>query len=212
MAWTIVLDKFLWVADLKIGAWIYGGVMTALCIYYIFINNLGWGGWIFFLLAATPMMVTFVWMLVKMNDSKLWFYAWINWYFTFFAWILGSIQFVVQTVVLSVMITKAGKANLLYPESAEELFSKDPLMMQGYKALPDRFHEIVAFFHDDGDTDTYKEPKIYGERTRAQLGWLMFGMWLAYIFQLYFTLVNYSYWKKLQTEAIAAGTLDRTLA
>ena len=95
MAWTIVLDKFLWIADLKIGAWIYGAVMTAYCIYCIFINNLGWGGWIFFLLSATPMMVTFVWMLVKMNDSKIWFYAWINWYFTFFAWILGSIQFIV---------------------------------------------------------------------------------------------------------------------
>ena len=139
MAWSIVLDKFLWVADLKIGAWIYGGVMTTIVIYSIFINNLGWGGWIFFLLAATPMMVTFVWMLVKMNDSKLWFYAWINWYFTFFAFCLGSLQTLVQTIVLSVMISRAGKPNLLYPESVEDLFSNDPIAIQGYKALPGRF-------------------------------------------------------------------------
>ena len=78
-------------------------------------------------------------MLVKMNDSKLWFYAWINWYFTFFAFCLGSLQTLVQTIVLSVMISRAGKPNLLYPESVEDLFSNDPIAIQGYKALPGRF-------------------------------------------------------------------------
>ena len=167
MAWTITLDKFLWVTDLKIGAYAYGGIMTIIVIYSIFINNLGWGGWIFFLLAAIPMMVTFIYMLAKMNDSKLWFYVWINWYFTFIAFCLGSLQTVIQTIILAVMISKAGKSHIMYPESAEDLFSNDPTAMQGFKALPARFQEVIAFFHDDSDQDSYEHPPIYGERTRA---------------------------------------------
>merc|ERR1712083_1201337 len=139
MAWSITVDKFLWVTDLKYGAWAYGGVMTVFVLYSIFINNLGWGGWIFFILAAIPMMVTFIYMLVKMNDSKLWFYVWINWYFTFVAFCLGSLQTIIQTILLGVMISKAGKSHIMYPDSAEDLFRSDPLALQSYRALPQRF-------------------------------------------------------------------------
>ena len=136
MAWSITVDKFLWVTDLKIGAYVYGGIMTVVTLYFIFANNLGWGGWIFMMLGSIPMMVTFILMLAKMNDDKLWFYVWINWYFTFFSFCLGSLQTIIQTIVLSVMISKAGRRNIMYPESAEDLFSSDTLALQGYKALP----------------------------------------------------------------------------
>ena len=212
MAWTITVDKFLWVTDLYIGAWIYGGIQAVIVIYSLFVNNLGWGGWIYMILAAIPMMVTWIYMLAKMNDDKLWFYVWINWYFTFFAFCLGSLQTVIQTILLSVMISKAGKRNILYPESPEDLFSNDQMAMQGYKALPRRFQEVIAFFHDEADADSYEAPEIYGARARSTMGWIMFAIWLAYGCMMYFTLVNYSYWKKIHAEAVAGGKLDRTLA
>jgi len=125
MGWSITVDKFLWVTDLKYGSWVYGGIMLAVCIYCIFVNNLNWGGWIFFLLGAVPMSVTFIYMLAKRNDSKLWFYVWVNWYFTFFTFCLGSLQTIIQTVILSVMISRAGQGSVKYPESPEDLFSHD---------------------------------------------------------------------------------------
>ena len=108
MAWTLTVDKFLWVAELKVGAWCYGGIQTCVVIYCLFINNLDWQGWIYFLLGAIPMMVSWTLLLAKMNDSQLWFYAWINWYFSFFVWILASIQTIIQTILLSIMIHNAG--------------------------------------------------------------------------------------------------------
>lgn len=108
MAWSITVEKFFWVTDLKYGAWAYGAIMTIVSFYSIFISNLGWGGWLFFILGSVPMTVTFTYMLIKDSDAKLWFYVWINWYFTFFTFCLGSLQTIIQTVVLAIMISKAG--------------------------------------------------------------------------------------------------------
>lgn len=158
------------------------------------------------------MMVSWILMLAKMNDPKLWFYVWINWYFSFFVWCLGSLQTVIQTILLSIMIANAGKSNIMYPESAEDLYRNDPLALQSYKALPQRFQEVIAFFHDDADADSYEHPKMYGERSVTVLGLIIFAIWVMYGGMMYMTLCNYSYWKKLHAEAVTAGTLDRTLA
>ena len=71
---------------------------------------------------------------------------------------------------------------------------------------------MIAFFHDESDHDSYEAPAIYGERAKSTLGWIMFAIWLAYGVMMYFTLVNYSYWKQVQTTAAADGKIDRTLA
>ena len=217
MAWTLTTSEFLWFTDLKWGAWAYAGVMTVVVIYCVFVQNLGWGGWIFFLLGAIPMMVSGILIIMKRNDPMHWFYVWTNWYTTFFSFCLGSLQTIIQTIVLSVMIANAGKPRVDYPETPAEIFVEpvseeippeentfaynhfDFMAKQGYKALPSRFSEVIALFHDDKHDEHYHAPEIYGERARASLGWIMFGIWCAWGVMAYMTLVNYSYWKKVKT-------------
>ena len=120
----------------------------------------------------------------------------------------------IQTIVLSVMIREAGKRVLFptdTPDTPEELFDDVYFASQGYKALPNRFQEVIAFFHEESVTDKYIAPQIYGMRARSTLGWIMFAIWMAWFVMGYFTLVNYSYWKQVQVSATAAGHIDRTL-
>ncbi len=113
MGWSITVDKFLFFTDLKYGAWSYGGVMTAIVFYSIFINVLGWGGWIFYMFGALPMMVSFIMQMVNNSESNLWLYVWINWYITFFVFCLGTLQTIIQTCILFVLIVKS--VNIVYP-------------------------------------------------------------------------------------------------
>lgn len=90
MAWSTTVDKFFG-ADLKYGAWTYGCFMAFWCVVSILKNSMNFGNWLFFLGAEIPLTVCFAYLLIKDSDSKLWIYAWANWYFTFFAFILGTI-------------------------------------------------------------------------------------------------------------------------
>ena len=213
MGWSITVDKFLFFTDLKYGAWSYGGVMTAIVFYSIFINVLGWGGWIFYMFGALPMMVSFIMQMVNNSESNLWLYVWINWYITFFVFCLGTLQTIIQTGILSVMIANSGDRDYPAPTETIEVVPEEAIVFmandQLNKALPQRFQEVIAFFHDGNDDGTYEPATIYGERGRAQLGWIMFAIWLAYLCMCYFTLVNYSYWKEIKaastTEIAADG-------
>ena len=61
------------------------------------------------------------------------------------------------------MISQAGKQRVEEPETPEEVFGDESfLARQGYKALPSRFQEVIAFFHDEKDAGKYHAPEIYG--------------------------------------------------
>jgi len=158
-----------------------------------------------------------------------------NWYTTFFSFCLGSFQTIIQTIVLSVMISNAGKPRIDYPETPAEIFVEPEFVepaaeeipaeentfaysgfnfmaKQGYKALPSRFSEVIALFHDENDAGKYQAPEIYGERARASLGWIIFGIWCAWLMMAYMTLVNYSYWKKVKSTNQTAIDADRALS
>lgn len=83
-------------------------------------------------------------------------------------------------------------------DSVEELFAKDQLSIQGYNALPARFQEVIALFHDGNDSMNYEAPAMYGEKARSTLWWMLIFLWVGYGAMMYFTLVNYSFWISLK--------------
>ena len=91
MAWSTTVDEFLWCTKLKYGTWVYAGIMTVVAIYCVLVSNLGWGGWVFLMFGAVPMTVSGILTIVKRDDPYNWFYVWVNWYFSFFVFILGSL-------------------------------------------------------------------------------------------------------------------------
>ena len=83
--------------DLKFGVWIYGLIMLSMSVYYILTPTLSVQDWIAFIGITTPASTFLVLTLI---DSQNFGYAWANWYFSAFAFILATIYAVMQTLLL----------------------------------------------------------------------------------------------------------------
>jgi len=97
MAFALVQSKFLGVLDLKYGVWIYGALMTILGIYYTVVPELNYSDWILYVGVSAPAMALFVMQLVFPDSFA---YAWANWYFSFFAFILDTVFIIMQTILI----------------------------------------------------------------------------------------------------------------
>lgn len=90
-------DNFLG-GDLKYGPLIYGGMMTVLTVYFLAAQEINWGEYVFYVIGCIP--ATTIWVLLLIDSTKF-SYIWANWYFSFFAFVWGSIQVVLETIWLS---------------------------------------------------------------------------------------------------------------
>ena len=97
MAFALLQTKFLGVLDLKYGVWIYGLIMFVMSCYYIYSPTLSFQDWIVFVTVTCPG-TALVGMLLY--DSTNFAYAWANWYFSFGAYIFGTIYIIMQTLML----------------------------------------------------------------------------------------------------------------
>ena len=111
---------------LEYGAWTVGGVMSLATIWYMFWPDIGWSDWIFFLFAATPMTASFLTLVFSKDGSVSYtdgptswsaeYKAYIraNWYFTFFAWCITTVQVITQTIILSMALFSVGNGAITF--------------------------------------------------------------------------------------------------
>ena len=126
----VVIDKTLWITayTLEFGTFTYGAVMLFATLWYMFWPDINWADWIYFLFAATPMASMFCVLLAKSptidgtkSASDYIIYARVNWYFSFFAWCIGTFQVIAQTVILAVLISKVGEGAIVFRGAGETL-------------------------------------------------------------------------------------------
>jgi len=156
MAFPILLTDFLWFADLKWFAYIYGGVCAALSLVQLFRDGLGWVDWILWLGVLTPMGTCFLLLMVDMTKVL---YIKANWYFSFFTYCVSFCYTVTQTVLITLMVSTLADtpSSSDLNKSTEELFAYGSWAHQAFIALPEGFRD-VAFFHEDDSQPTNFEP------------------------------------------------------
>merc|ERR1712137_1311098 len=93
----------------------YGFVMGFAAIWFIFWPNINWSDWIFLLGAAVPVAASTIVLIAKgSSDSDYAKYVKAHWYYSFFAWCIGTFQVIAQTVILSVLISNVGYGALVF--------------------------------------------------------------------------------------------------
>ena len=218
MSFALTQTKFLGFADLYWGTYIYGGVMTALCVTHIIWPELTWYDWVFMLAAEAPLATCFILMMI---DRKSWLYVWTNWYFSFFALCIGTFNLVTQTVILILMLINWGSSSITFRGAAKlpgESISPDHLFsfgsewaVRGYDALPLFAKDALQL----SGAATFNSTLNNGDALNAQAQWviilLLISVWVGWGVMGYFTLINYSYFKEASTTAASQFTGVRSV-
>ena len=105
MAFALVQTKFFGVLDLKYGVWIYGLLMLAMSVFFIIVPQLTIQDWIVFVGVCTPASALLILQIIWPDKFA---YAWANWYFSFLAYILGTIYIIMQTLLLLSLQSEIG--------------------------------------------------------------------------------------------------------
>ena len=121
----LTVNRTLWIDgySLEWGVYTVGGAMSFCTIWYMFWPDINWADWLFFLFAATPMTAMFITLLVKRDRSQADItaesaeylgYIKSNWYFTFFAWCIATIQVIAQTIILALALGQVGSGSIVF--------------------------------------------------------------------------------------------------
>lgn len=201
MAYSFARSKFLFSLDLKYGVWTYGAIMALMTLYYIFYPNLNINDWIALIFITTPAATLAVLLFIDQTNFA---YAWANWYFSFVAFIFGTIFIVMQTLMLQRMKKSVGNGSIQFRISeagnplsphliGEPAFGEDQFVQQSLDAMPKRYYDIQSLVH--GGFEDFKWEN--GDATKStSVNVLNLFIWLdvtLYFFFCYFTVINYSY-------------------
>lgn len=203
MAFALVQSKFLGVMDLKWGVWIYGFIMLFFSVYFILVPTLTFQDWIAFIGICSPASSLLILQVIWPDKFA---YAWANWYFSFLAYILGTIYIILQTFMLISLKSEIGvgqirfrmseAGNPLSPSLVSDAHLSDhsaEYVRQALAALPKRYFDIQALYHENATEFKWENGEAVATTSANVLNLYIWLDWFAYIFFGYFTLVNYSH-------------------
>ena len=202
-------EKFLGVMELKYGVWIYGFLMLFASLYFIYVPQLTLQDWIVFVGVCTPASALLILQIIWPDKFA---YAWANWYFSFVAYILGTIYIIMQTLLLMSLKSEIGTGqirfrmseagNPLSPQMVSDSHLSDSsadFVREGLAALPKRYFDFQSLYHDGATEFKWENGEATATTSAAVLNLYIWLDWFGYLAFGYFTLVNYSHFVKAKT-------------
>eukprot|EP00354_Favella_ehrenbergii_P006312 CAMPEP_0170458208 /NCGR_PEP_ID=MMETSP0123-20130129/5242_1 /TAXON_ID=182087 /ORGANISM="Favella ehrenbergii, Strain Fehren 1" /LENGTH=222 /DNA_ID=CAMNT_0010722255 /DNA_START=22 /DNA_END=690 /DNA_ORIENTATION=- len=206
MAFALAQTKFLGVIDLKYGVWIYGSLMLLFSLYFIVVPQLTLQDWIAFVGITSPASALLVLQVIWPDKFA---YAWANWYFSFLAYILGTLYIIMQTFLILKLKSEIGvgqirfrmseAGNPLSPQLVSDAHlseSSAEFVRQGLAALPKRYFDFQALYHENATEFEWENGEAVATTTASMLNLQLWLDWFFFLFFGYFTLINYSHFNE----------------
>ena len=165
--------------------------------------------WIVFVGICSPATALFVMQLIYQDKFA---YAWANWYFSFFAYILGSIYIIMNTIYLAQLMGEIGEGQIRFRLSeagnpvGPHLVNDQHLsaasadfVHQALEALPKRYFEVQALYHANDEEFDWANGDATLQTSSGALTTYMVLDWLIYLLFAYLVLVNYSHFVAAKT-------------
>ena len=203
MAFALVQTKFFGCVDLKYGVWLYGILALGLSVYYILAPALTAQDWIVFIGICSPASALLFMQLIFQDKFA---YAWANWYFSFFGFLLGTIYVIMNTIYLAQLMGEIGEGQIRFRLSeagnpmGPHLINDQHLSAEsadfvhhGLEALPKRYFDIQALYHGNDKEFSWANGDATLERNSSTLQLFIIFDWIFYVLFGYLVLTNYSH-------------------
>ena len=179
--------------------------MTVLAIYFTAVPELNLADWIMYIGVSAPAMALFVMQLIWPDKFA---YAWANWYFSFLAFFFDTAFVIMQTILILQLKSEIGEGQIRFRVSEEgnpvgpHLVSDAHLsatsaefVHRGLQALPKRYFDIMALYHDGATEFEWKNGDATVTTSSDMLTAYLVLDWFGYLLLGYFTLINYSHFR-----------------